>query len=166
MNIKLCFIIIVISCKMLFYILLLAIVNYSISFNPSCSSCKWFIPHKKENNDYGLCGFYKNKYNIKGDDIIIYEFATHCRNNESLCGEKGYMYEPNDANYQETTSELKKQYEELANRCCGEVNETNEIEQLERDMFEIMQKIKRHNTKYIYKTSRDLYKLFKRTDKE
>jgi hypothetical protein len=151
---------------MLFYILLLAAVNYSFSFNPSCSSCKWFIPQKKDNNDYGLCGFYKNKYDLLEGNITIYEFATHCRKNESMCGEKGYMYEPNDATYQETTNELKTQYEELSNRCCGEVNETTEIEQLEKEMFEIMQKIRKHNTKYIYKRSRDLYKLFKRTDKQ
>jgi hypothetical protein len=147
---------------MLFYILLLTIINYSISFNPDCASCKWFIPHKKENTDYGLCGFYKNKYDLLGKDMTIYEFATHCRNNESMCGEKGYMYEPNDETYNETTKELKSKMEELSNRCCGEVNETSEIEQLEKDMFEIMQKIKRHNKKYIYRTTNSLYKLFKR----
>jgi hypothetical protein len=73
-----------------------------------------------------------------------------------MCGERGLMYEPS-----EKTKELKNKYEELENRCCGEVNETDEIEQLERDMFELMQKIKKHNKRNIYKTTKDLYKLFK-----
>lgn len=154
--------------KMLLNLLfVITVINYFHSFmvtayNPSCTSCKWFIPHKKENNDYGLCGFYKHTYPLLGSDITIYEFATHCRNNETMCGEKGYMYEPTDESYIRISRELKDKYEELENRCCGEVNETTELEQLEREMFEILQKIKKHNTRNIYRTTRDLYKLFKR----
>ena len=58
--------------------------------------------------------------------------------------------------------DISDEYEELKNRCCGEVNETEEIEQLERDFFEVFQKIKKHNKQRIYKTTKDLYKLFKR----
>jgi hypothetical protein len=54
------------------------------------------------------------------------------------------------------------EYEELNNRCCGEVNEADEIEQLEKDFFEIFQRIKRHNKKVVYTAGKDLYKLFKR----
>ena len=57
-----------------------------------CSSCKWFIPHNRE--DLGLCGLYKTTYQILGVKMTIHEFAEHCRNNESLCGNEGYMYEP------------------------------------------------------------------------
>lgn len=154
------------------------LLNYSYAFNPPCTSCKWFIPNKKVNNnnnnndnnndsvnDYGLCGFYKHNYELRGNVVTIYEFAAHCRNKETMCGEKGYMYESNDEKYVTTTRELKNTYEELSNRCCGEVNETSEIEQLEREMFEVMQKIKKHNTRHIYKTTQDLYKLFKRDGK-
>jgi hypothetical protein len=119
-----------------------------------------------------LCGFYKNKYIIKGKESIIYEFAAHCRSNESMCGSGAYMYEEAKANAvnetgephseQLNTEQLKNEYEELQNRCCGEVNETDEIEQLEKEMFEIFQKIKKHNKKNIYKTTKDLYKLFKK----
>jgi hypothetical protein len=52
--------------------------------------------------------------------------------------------------------------DELNNRCCGEVNEQYEIEQLEKDFFDLYQKIKRFNTKKIDKTTRDIYKLFKK----
>lgn len=126
-------------------------------YNPPCTSCRWFIPHQRENNDYGLCGFYKNVYIVKGAEKIVYEFASHCRNNETMCGERGFMYEP-----AEKIREYRNKYEELANRCCGEVNESDEIEQLEREMLELMQKIKKHNTRNIYRTTKDLYKLFRR----
>jgi hypothetical protein len=58
--------------------------------------------------------------------------------------------------------QLINEFEDLKNRCCGEVNEEDELEQLERDFFEIFQKIKKHNRKRIYKTSQELYKLFKK----
>lgn len=140
------------------------------AYEPSCLSCKWVIPHPRGNLDYNLCGFYKNKYNIKGKETIIYEFASYCRSNESMCGTGAYMYEElqlNDIIQKEKVesslvTQLKDEYEELQHRCCGEVNETSEIEQLEREMFEIFQKIKKHNKKNIYKTTKDLYKLFKK----
>ena len=142
---------------LLCFLYLSALFTSCTSYNPACTSCKWFIPHQRENNDYGLCGFYRNVYSVKGEEKIVYEFASHCRNNETMCGERGFMYEP-----AEKIREYRNKYEELANRCCGEVNETAEIEQLEREMFELMQKIKKHNTRTIYRTTKDLYKLFRR----
>lgn len=58
--------------------------------------------------------------------------------------------------------DLKEEFEHLSNQCCGEVNETDELEQLERDFFEIYQKMKKYNKKRIIQTTRDLYKLFKK----
>jgi len=127
---------------LLFFILL----NYTYSYNPSCNSCKWFIPDKKYDNDYGLCSFYKNSYPLLGSNITIYEYAIHCRDNESMCGHKGYMHEYIDAI---SISDLSKKYKELVNQCCMEINDKNNLEQLEREMFEIMEKIKKHHTKNI-----------------
>jgi hypothetical protein len=93
------------------------------------------------------------------NNIVVHDFAVYCRNNENLCGKTGYLYEINDENIK---NPFEDEYDELNNRCCGEVNESYEIEQLEKDFFELFQKIKKHNTKRIYKTSRDLYKLFKK----
>jgi hypothetical protein len=157
--------------QLMFYLLLVMAFHYVSSFNPTCSTCKWFIPSKNENKEYGLCSFYKNKYNILGKDITSYEFATHCRNNESMCGQNGYIYEKrlddDDKNMNDidlfVNSQLKSHYDELKNRCCGEVNEKDELEQLEGEMFEVMQKIKKHNTRNIYKTTKDLYNLFRRS---
>jgi len=145
---------------MLFFITLVTMFSFVLSFEPgfepSCKSCKWFIP--KQQSFYSLCGFYKNKQIVNNREYIMYEFASTCRQNNALCGPTGYMYEP-----QHRSDELTEAYEELKNRCCGEVNEKNEIEQLEREMFEIMLKIKRHNTRNIYNTSKDLFKLLKQS---
>ena len=93
-------------------------------------------------------------------------YASHCRSNENLCGKSGFLYESiksNEENNKLEEEKLKNHLIELNNRCCGEVNETDEIEQLEKDFFEVFQKIKRHNKKRIYKTTQDLYKLFRNT---
>lgn len=51
--------------------------------------------------------------------------------------------------------------EELKNACCGEVNEKQDIEnleKLERECFEMYQKITKYNKKYVYKKSPKFYK--------
>ena len=62
---------------------------------PKCSQCKWFI---KPNNicNYGKCKAFVEKLylpyaNVK--EIIIYNYAEHCRKNENMCGAKGYLFE-------------------------------------------------------------------------
>jgi len=150
---------------LLYMFIIFTLFNYNIAYNPSCNTCKFFIPHKKDNNDYGLCGVYKKNYNLLGNEVTIHEYAVHCRKNEALCGENGVMYEPNDKQNMSIPDEIYDKYEELANQCCGEVNEKNEIEQLEREMFEVMLKIKKYNSKNIYRTTKDLFKLFKRDKK-
>lgn len=123
---------------------------------PSCLSCKWVIPHPRGNIGYQLCGFYKNRYDIKGKETIIYEFASHCRSNESMCGNDGYMYEEANAKANDSPLAIT---EESQSKCSCE--SSAEMEQLEREMFEMFQKIKKHNTKQLYKTTKDLYKLFR-----
>jgi hypothetical protein len=130
----------------------------AFSYEPSCSSCKHFIPHFKNNNDLGLCKMFKTTP-YPDTNILISNFAVHCRNNENLCGKSGNLYEPDSEIIQKKFYD---DYEELNNRCCGEVNEKYELEELEKEFFELFQKIKKHNTKRIYKTSKDLYKLFKK----
>ena len=144
---------------MLFYLLLLSFVSNIFCYEPSCYSCKYFIPHINGKQELGLCKMYKNNNVHLDKNIIVYDFAAHCRDNENLCGKSGFLYEANDETIKKDFSDY---YEEINNRCCGEVNEDNEIEQLERDFFELFQKIKKHNTKRIYKHTTDLYKLFKK----
>ena len=143
---------------MLSYILLFSCMALVFSYEPSCSSCKHFIPNFKNNNDLGLCKIFKNKP-YHDTNIFVSNFAVHCRNDENLCGKTGIFYEPDSEIIQKN---FYNDYEELNNRCCGEVNENDELDQLEKEFFELFQKIKKHNTKRIYKHTTDLYKLFKK----
>ena len=158
---------------LIIYIVFVSIQTTTYAFEPSCTSCKHFMESKiNPNSGLGCCKMFKNfSYNDKGIPKNIYDFAIHCRNNENMCGKSGFLYEEinadenlmkNDDNNNFNEKQLSESYEELNNRCCGEVNEQYEIEELERDFFDLFQKIKRFNTKRIYKTTKDLYKLFKR----
>ena len=154
---------------MLSYLLILSFINLIIAFDvPSCSSCKWFIPNNKGNPDLGLCKMFKYTYIHKGNEMIQHDFSAHCRSSENLCGKSGFLYEAiddtNDTNKNDNKNSILNDYDELSNRCCGEVNETDEIEQLEKEFFEIFQRIKKHNKKRIFTASKDLYKLFRRTN--
>jgi hypothetical protein len=130
----------------------------AFAYEPSCSSCKNFIPHFKNNQDLGLCKIFKNTP-YPDTNIAISNFAVHCRNNENLCGKSGIFYEPD---YEVIRKKFYNDYEELNNRCCGEVNEKYELDELDKELFELFQKMKEHNTKRIYKSTKDLYKLFKK----
>ena len=147
---------------MLSYLLLLSYFCLAFSFEPPCYSCKFYIPHKTT-PDLGLCRMFRDYINVNNKDSLVNNLAVHCRNNENLCGNSGFLYENNNIEKQNETEyeELKKHYEELKNRCCGEVNENDELEELEREFFEVFQKIKKHNKKRLYNTTKDLYKLFK-----
>lgn len=153
---------------MLSYLLLFTIIYSVFSFEQSCTSCKNYIPHNKGNPDLGLCKMFKNLAYPGEDTVILYNFAAHCRNDENLCGKTGFLYEPvsvtsnNKIDNDKINNDIKTDYDILTNRCCGEVNEKDELEELERDFFELFQKMKKYNTKRVYKTSLDLYKLFKK----
>jgi hypothetical protein len=152
---------------MLSYLLLISFIQLIFGLEPSCTSCKHFIPHKL-NSDLGVCNMFKDINFSNGKERFVYNFAVHCRNNENMCGKIGNLYE--SKNESKIESDLKDEqffkdaYDELNNRCCGEVNERYELEQLEKEFFELYQKMKRYNTKRVYKTTRDLYKLFKNKD--
>jgi len=149
---------------MISYFLLVSLLQIVSSLVPPCETCKNFIPNKIK-PDLGFCNMFKDINYNKGEETLIYNFAIHCRNNENMCGKNGYLYENSDNNSNEFNTKNKEvlvdKFDELNNRCCGEVNEKDELEQLERDFFELYQKMKRYNTKRVYKTTRELYKLFK-----
>jgi len=146
---------------MLPQLLLISFLTIVFSLEPSCNSCKFYIPHKS-NPDFSLCKMFKNNVYLNNKHALISNLASHCRSNENLCGKEGFLYEKQVDEKQVDEKQILDEYEELKNRCCGEVNETEEIEQLERDFFEVFQKIKKHNKQRIYKTTQELYKLFKK----
>lgn len=148
---------------MISYLLILSCyLGYIYAFKPLCSSCKFYTPHKL-NKQLGLCELFKeNGLN----NIRLNNFASHCRNNENLCGKSGFLYESKNTQKDiSDTSDISDIIDQLDNMCCGEVNEKVEIEEyekIEKELSNIFQQIKKHNTKKNYKTTKDLYKLFKK----
>ena len=141
---------------MISYFLIVLCFSCIYAYEPACSSCKFYVPHKT-NQQLGLCELFREN-GLNG--VLLKNFATHCRSDENLCGKSGFLYEPINDN-----KEVIDISNNLDNMCCGEVNEKSEIEEydnMEKELFDVLQKIKKHNTRRVYKTSRDLYKLFKR----
>jgi len=97
-----------------------------------------------------------------GKDYLMNNMASHCRSNENLCGKSGFLYEPMDSD------SINEKIKNIENCCSSEFNEDKDIEELEkleRELFDVFQKIKKHNTKNVYKTTREFYKLFKKNNK-
>jgi len=130
------------------FLILFYYLGYIYAFKPLCSSCKFYTPHKS-NEQLGLCELFKeNGLN----NILLKNFASHCRNNENLCGKSGFLYE--SKNTQKIISDI---IDKLDNMCCGEVNEKFEIEEyekIERELSDILQKIKTQYKKN-YETKKD-----------
>jgi len=140
---------------MLFFITIIALFQIICGFEPSCSSCKFFVPHHSKNSELGLCSIFKNLCYHKDKEILLSNYADHCRNNEQLCGKNGMLYELNTNKNKESNQLIDlrflNDFDELNNKCCGEVNEKEELEQLEKDFFDIFQKIRKHNKARFYK---------------
>jgi hypothetical protein len=53
--------------------------------------------------------------------------------------------------------------------CYGEFTDKKdleELEEIEKEILEMFQKMRRYNTKTVYRTSKDIYKLFKKNKKQ
>ena len=122
------------------FILFFIFITNVITDLPNCNNCKWFIPNKKI-FDNGLCKMVQHKIVKNKKNIILYEYAQHCRDNEELCGKEGFLYEKNK--YIFNINNIINEIEEIQNRCCGEVNEINEIEELEKDIYNLLTIIKK-----------------------
>jgi hypothetical protein len=137
---------------------------------PSCNSCKHFVPNIKGNDfdNYGLCKIFKNVFYCNGDKLTIYDFAMHCRNNENQCGKNGYLYqhfsEKNIIDYDNTGEEIKNlinQYNNINNDLSGEIIEKYEIEELEKELLSIFQKLRKFNKNQLEKFGKSFYKNYK-----
>lgn len=139
------------------YFLFIAFIKYLYAFEPSCSTCKFFNPNLI-NQELGLCNMFKDKIYINNEEKLVKNLAIHCRINENLCGSSGFLYEQININ------EKLEQYENIKNLCNGEsIEKTDlqELEDIEKELVAIFQKMRRHNTKRIYKTTNEIYNLFK-----
>jgi hypothetical protein len=96
---------------------------------------------------------------------LVKNLAIHCRANENLCGKSGFLFESND----DDKSQRFENYEYIKSVCSNEFVEAadlKELEQIEKDLVEIFQRMRRHNTKMLYKTPDQIYKLFKKNKKD
>jgi hypothetical protein len=130
------------------YIILLSLFSMILALENSCKNCKYYINSIDNNPNLGLCKVFKDTHYLD-KDIVIHNFAIHCRNNENLCGKEGFFYEDRTTFYN-----LNKEY-------YSDINNKDELEQLEREMFDVLQRMKKYNTKRIYNTTKELYNLFK-----
>lgn len=122
------------------------------AYEPPCFTCKHFIPNIY-NPHLSLCNMFKDR--IGKNDVLIKNFAIHCRSCEDLCGKSGFLHEDMD---------ILNNIEELKENCSSEFTDEKdleELEKLEKELVDVFQRMRKHNTKKkIYKTSKDLFTPF------
>lgn len=136
------------------YFLLFALFSVVRSFEPSCITCKFFIPNSL-NPDFGLCRMFEDKIYDKSKEHTIKNFAVYCRDNEKLCGKSGMLYTPINKTFEN--------YEYIKNLCNSEytdVKDLEELEKLERELVDTFQKMRKHNTNTLYKTTKKIMNNF------
>jgi hypothetical protein len=123
------------------YIILLSLFNTIFALENHCKNCKFYIPSLIGNNpNLGLCKIFKERPYVD-KNIVIHNFAVHCRNDESLCGKDGIFYEPN-TNYNDDIIDCKTIIDD---------DDDEEVKQIKKAFFEVLRKMKKYNTKKIYK---------------
>ena len=142
------------------YFLFITLISFVYALEPSCLSCKFFIPNSIK-PELGLCSMFQDTIYINNQASLVKNLALHCRSDENLCGNSGFLYESANNKPFEKYGYIRKIYGDEF------IEETNlhELENIEKELISVFQKMRRHNTKRIYKTTKDLYKLFKK-DKE
>jgi hypothetical protein len=121
-------------------VILLSFFSMLFALEKSCSNCKFYIPTVR-NNDLGLCKVFKETPYVD-KNVAIHNFAIHCRNNENLCGKDGIFFEP-AINY---INEF---------RVDNDIDDDFEIEDIKKEFYEVLRKMKKHNKKRIYKIFRN-----------
>jgi hypothetical protein len=129
------------------YFLFFFLFGFVRSFEPSCITCKYFIPNSL-NPEFGLCRMFEDKIYDKSNENTIKNYASYCRNNENLCGKSGILYTPINQQFE--------YYEYVNSLCNGEftdVKDLEELERLEKELVHIFQKMRKHNTNTFYTKS-------------
>lgn len=135
----------------IFYILI-AFLNLSYGFKPSCLTCKYFVPNNNNIYESGLCNMFQDKIYNKDASFLVKNLATHCRENENQCGEPGYLHELKENNKAPNT--LHYYYEEIKTICSKKVVKNEDLiklEKLELEMVNAFQKMRRHNKNITYR---------------
>uniref|UniRef100_A0A6C0EQG3 Uncharacterized protein n=1 Tax=viral metagenome TaxID=1070528 RepID=A0A6C0EQG3_9ZZZZ len=117
---------------------------------PKCADCKWFIPNKNNKDEYGLCNLFNNKISCGSAEVIIHNYALHCRMNPNLCGiygngfDKLHSKEKMNSEIINELQTLQKKLLELENSFNGEIYEKNDIIKFEEELKELQDKIKNY----------------------
>jgi len=121
-----------------------------------CTNCKWFLPNDNtRRDDYGFCKMHQyNTQDRNGKPMILYEYAKHCRENESLCGTEGFLFENyyddiilekirvlSDNNNHDHLKQLIEKYDDLDGRFSAEIMEKHEIIETEEEMDYLLEQI-------------------------
>jgi hypothetical protein len=124
----------------LIIVIRISIIN-SYDFTPSCATCKHYVSYTTK-HEFGLCNIFKNKIYIKDKEILIKNFASHCRRDESLCGKYGYLYECSDKH--------KAMYKYIYSMGCDDMVEhktAKELSNMDKELKDIFKKMAKHNKK-------------------
>jgi hypothetical protein len=87
---------------------------------------------------------------------IVKNLAIQCRNNENLCGKSGFLYEPINKEKKFKNYEYIKSFKQDISLYEDNLKE---VEQIEKELVDIFQRMRKHNTITLYKTSKEIYKL-------
>lgn len=128
--------------------------------NVSCKNCKWFTLPKGKKEEYGICTFFNNIDTTNKAKTFFYDFADHCRKNNNLCSPEGFFFEENisqtlpknlldenkDFNHKIYNLGkifiLETELTELKNRVYGEVNEKNELEDVDKNIQQMTERLR------------------------
>jgi len=125
---------------------------------PPCRKCKWFVPNANDKEEHGFCKQFNNFFYSKDETLVMSEFASHCRKNENMCGQKGHLFEALDPwkifdksfhflkelkQLEDILdlAELQEKKKELEDQICGEVNEKPDLEKWEEEYKNLQKKI-------------------------
>ena len=107
------------------------------------------------------------KYSIKNNLIFKSKLEKGNKFNKIYCKENENI-EVYSETFEDQKREIKNKmdkYQEIENMCNAEYtckNDLIELEKIEKEMLDVYQKMRKHNTKRVYKKMTDLYKLFKK----
>jgi hypothetical protein len=110
-------------------VLYLLYINYSCQIyaqNKQCTNCKHFVPHKNNKiSELGLCKMFGNRVYSKENIKVIYNFAQHCRDDESLCGKNAIFYEDIESKIEKNENRTE-QNENSTNPKANDTNDTKD----------------------------------------
>lgn len=105
-----------------------------------CNNCKYFIKGPKYNPiEYGKCSYFGEESNTG----TFYEYASHCRLNNNMCGSDGLLFEEKDDKRNQSIIQfdimsmynkmfdIENKLYELKTKVFGEVTEKKELEEID-----------------------------------